>query len=70
MVRVGQASTVVLMLLGAGAALLMENAKQSFDIILQIGAGTGLLFILRWFWWRVNAISEITAMVVSFLCWH
>ncbi len=67
LVRVGQVSTVVLMILGAGAALLMENAKQSFDIILQIGAGTGLLFILRWFWWRVNAISEITAMVVSFL---
>lgn len=67
LVRVGQVSTVVLMFLGAGAALLMENAKQSFDIILQIGAGTGLLFILRWFWWRVNAISEITAMVVSFL---
>lgn len=67
LVRVGQVSTVVLMFLGAGAALLMENAKQSFDIILQIGAGTGLLFILRWFWWRVNAISEITAMVVSFV---
>lgn len=67
LVRVGQVSTVVLMFLGAGAALLMENAKQSFDIILQIGAGTGLLFILRWFWWRVNAVSEITAMVVSFL---
>ncbi|MBK7223106.1 MAG: Na+:solute symporter [Saprospiraceae bacterium] len=67
LVRVGQLSTVVLMFLGAGAALMMENAKQSFDIILQIGAGTGLLFILRWFWWRVNAVSEITAMVVSFL---
>lgn len=67
LVRVGQVSTVILMFLGAGAALLMENAKQSFDIILQIGAGTGLLFILRWFWWRVNAVSEITAMVVSFL---
>ena len=38
-----------------------------FDIILQIGAGTGLLFLLRWFWWRINAYSEITAMVVSFL---
>jgi hypothetical protein len=35
--------------------------------MLQVGAGTGLLFILRWFWWRVNAVSEIVAMVVSFI---
>lgn len=67
LVRVGQISTVILMFLGGFAALLMENAKSSFDIILQIGAGTGLLFILRWFWWRINATSEIVAMVVSFL---
>ncbi|MDX1740238.1 MAG: hypothetical protein R3178_03055, partial [Rhodothermales bacterium] len=40
---------------------------QAFNILLQIGAGTGLLFILRWFWWRINPWSEITAMVVSFL---
>ena len=39
----------------------------NFQIMLQIGAGTGLLFILRWFWWRINAFSEITAMVVSFV---
>ncbi|MFM2392354.1 MAG: hypothetical protein RLZZ546_331 [Bacteroidota bacterium] len=67
LVRVGQVSTVILMFLGGFAALLMENAKSSFDIILQIGAGTGLLFILRWFWWRINATSEIVAMIVSFL---
>ncbi|MCF8387319.1 MAG: hypothetical protein K9G47_05510, partial [Bacteroidales bacterium] len=40
---------------------------QAFNILLQIGAGTGLIFILRWFWWRINAYSEITAMDVSFL---
>jgi hypothetical protein len=45
----------------------LENAKRAFDLMLQIGAGTGLIFILRWFWWRINAASEITAMVVSFL---
>jgi len=47
-------------------ALLLSNALQAFNILLQIGAGTGLIFILRWFWWRVNAYSEITAMLVSF----
>jgi hypothetical protein len=42
------------------------RAKDSFDIILQIGAGTGLLYLLRWFWWRINAWCEVAAMVSSF----
>ncbi len=67
LVRVGRISTVVMMLLAAALALGMQNALQAFQIILQIGAGTGLLFILRWFWWRINAWSEITAMLVSFV---
>jgi SSS family solute:Na+ symporter len=66
LVLVGRVSTVVLMAAAAGLALLLENALQAFQILLQIGAGTGLLFILRWFWWRINAWSEVTAMVVSF----
>ena len=66
LVLVGRISTVLLMLLAAALALQLENALQAFQILLQIGAGTGLLFILRWFWWRINAWSEITAMVVSF----
>ncbi len=66
LVRVGRISTVVLMVLAASLALQLENALQAFQILLQIGAGTGLLFILRWFWWRINAWSEIAAMVVSF----
>jgi hypothetical protein len=45
----------------------MTNAKNSFDILLQIGAGTGLLYIMRWFWWRINAYSEISAMITSFV---
>ena len=45
----------------------LESAKNAFGILLQIGAGTGLLFILRWFWYRIHAISELTAMIVSFL---
>ncbi len=66
-VWVGRVSTVVLMVAACGLALLLENSLQVFNIILQIGAGTGLLFILRWFWWRVNAETEFTAMLVSFL---
>lgn len=67
LVWVGRASTVVLMFFSCIVALRLSNALQAFDVLLQIGAGTGLLFILRWFWWRINAFSEITAMVVSFL---
>ncbi len=66
-VWVGRCSTVLLMAIAGGFALLLENALQAFHILLQIGAGTGLLFILRWFWWRINPYSELTAMVVSFV---
>jgi len=66
-VMIGRVSTVILMVLAAFVALYLQNAKQAFDILLQIGAGTGLLFILRWFWWRINAYSEIVAMIVSFI---
>jgi SSS family solute:Na+ symporter len=67
LVLVGRTTTVLLMLLAAVLALWLTNALQAFQILLQIGAGTGLLFILRWFWWRINAYSELAAMIVSFL---
>jgi Na+/proline symporter len=66
LVLVGRASIVILMTLAAILALFLENALQAFHILLQIGAGTGLLFLLRWFWWRINAASEIAAMFISF----
>ena len=65
MVAVGRLSTIVLMVLSAVLALALENALQIFDILLTFGAGTGLIFILRWFWWRINSWSEITAMFAS-----
>ena len=65
LVAVGRISTVVLMVLSAGLALALQNALQLFDVLLAFGAGTGLIFILRWFWWRINAWSEITAMFAS-----
>ena len=65
LVAVGRISTVVLMIFSALLALVLTNALQLFDIILMFGAGTGLIFILRWFWWRINAWSEISAMFIS-----
>ena len=64
-VNVGRFSTVILFLASAALALLLTNALQLFDFILMFGAGTGLIFILRWFWWRINAWSEISAIFVS-----
>jgi Na+/proline symporter len=66
LVLVGRLSMLSLLLLSALVALWLKNAKDSFDILLQIGAGTGLIYILRWFWWRINALTEISAMVFSF----
>ncbi|NNE03144.1 MAG: Na+:solute symporter [Eudoraea sp.] len=65
LVAVGRLSTIVLMVLSALLALLMQNAMQIFDMLLLFGAGTGLIFILRWFWWRINAWTEISAMFAS-----
>jgi Na+/proline symporter len=67
LVMVGRISTVVLMVLAAVLALALSNALEAFNILLQIGAGTGLIFILRWFWWRINAYTEIFAMLISFI---
>jgi len=65
LVRVGRLSTVVLMILSASFALYLQDALELFKFIIAFGAGTGLIFILRWFWWRINAWSEISAMICS-----
>lgn len=74
LVLIGRITTVILMVASAIFALYLTNAKQLFDIIIMFGAGTGLIFILRWFWWRINAWSEIVAMfssgVISLLFWR
>ena len=58
--------TVFLFLCASGTVYLLDTAKDAFDIILQVGAGTGLLYLVRWFWWRVNAWCEVAAMISSF----
>jgi Na+/proline symporter len=65
-VLVGRLSMIAMMVLAALFSFILEEAKFAFDLIIQIGAGSGLLFILRWFWYRINPWSEITAMGVSF----
>ena len=65
-VRIGKLSTVLLMILAGFVSLQLSDSLGAFNILLQIGAGTGSIFLLRWFWWRVNAYSEITGMIISF----
>jgi SSS family solute:Na+ symporter len=65
-VKAGRLVTIGLFLAATGLVFVLETAKDSFDIILQVGAGTGLLYLVRWFWWRVNAWCEVVAMVSSF----
>jgi len=66
-VFIGRVSTVLLMVCAALFSFYIKSAKDVFDLLLQIGAGTGLLFIMRWFWSRINPYSEIAAMVISFV---
>ena len=66
-VLVGRLTTAGLMILAAMMTYALGTAKEAFDLILSIGAGTGLLYLLRWFWWRISAWSEISAMIGSFI---
>ena len=65
LVLVGRLFTALSIILGASLGLLLTNAGQAFELLLMIGAGTGLIYILRWFWWRINAFTEIVAMISS-----
>jgi Na+/proline symporter len=65
-VLAGRLATIGLFLCSSALVFVMETAQDSFNIILQVGAGTGLLYLVRWFWWRVNAWCEVVAMVSSF----
>lgn len=66
-VMVGRLATIGLFLASSALVFVLDTAKDAFDIILQVGAGTGLLYLVRWFWWRVNAWCEVVAMVSSFV---
>lgn len=66
-VMAGRMATILLFVLSSSLVFILDTAKDTFDIILQVGAGTGLLYLLRWFWWRINAWCEVVAMASSFL---
>jgi SSS family solute:Na+ symporter len=65
-VNAGRIATIGLFLCSSAVVYLLDTAKDAFDVILQVGAGTGLLYLVRWFWWRVNAWCEVVAMISSF----
>ena len=67
LVMAGRLFTVVSIILGGGLGLMLTSAGQAFTLLLMIGAGTGLIYILRWFWWRINAYTEIVAMISSII---
>jgi len=66
LVWLSRVMTAVLMVLSGATVFLLSTAGEAFHLLLSIGAGTGLIYLLRWFWWRINAWSEIAAMAASF----
>jgi Na+/proline symporter len=66
-VAAGRAATVLLFFVSSAIVFVLETAQDSFNILLQVGAGTGLLYLMRWFWWRITAWCEIAAMIGSFV---
>ncbi|MDQ6738387.1 MAG: sugar phosphate nucleotidyltransferase [Gemmatimonadota bacterium] len=63
---ISRALTAVLMIAAGTFTLFLSTASEAFQLLLSVGAGTGLIYLLRWFWWRINAWSEISAMASSF----
>ncbi|HEX6071249.1 MAG TPA: sodium:solute symporter family protein [Longimicrobiaceae bacterium] len=66
-VLMGRIVTALLMIVASLVTLVLDSARQSFELLMSIGAGTGLLYLLRWYWWRINAWSEVAAMASSFV---
>ncbi len=66
-VNAGRICSVLLYVVAALISLVMTTAQEGFEVLISIGAGTGLLYLLRWFWWRINAWCEVVAMISSFL---
>jgi Na+/proline symporter len=66
-VRVSQVMTMLLMVLSAVVTFFMDSIADAWKFMIAVGAGTGLVYLLRWFWWRINAWSEVSAMVAAFV---
>ncbi len=64
-VRVSKGATAFLAVLGAGVSMVMQSVSGAWELLLGIGAGTGAVYLLRWYWWRINAWSEVAAMTAA-----
>jgi Na+/proline symporter len=67
LVNMARLFTAISAILGLSLGLLLTDATQAFNLLLLLGAGTGLIYILRWFWWRISATTEVVAMVASLI---
>jgi Na+/proline symporter len=66
-VNMGRLSTLFLYIVAAGLSLVLSSAQEAFEVLITIGAGTGLIYLMRWFWWRINAWCEVVAMISSYV---
>jgi hypothetical protein len=66
-VLASRGATMLLMVLSLGVTAVLTSVAEGWKLLIGLGAGTGLVFILRWYWWRINAWSEISAMAASFV---
>ncbi len=66
-VAAGRVCTLLLYIVAAWLSTILTSAQEAFEVLISIGAGTGLLYMLRWFWWRITAWCEVVAMISSFL---
>ena len=64
-VSVSKVATAILAVLGAGVSLVMTSVAGAWQLLLGVGAGTGAVYLLRWYWWRINAWSEVSAMTAA-----
>jgi len=64
-VAVSRGATIVLFLLSILVTAQLNSVEKAWRVLIGLGAGTGLVYMLRWYWWRINAWSEIGAMVAS-----
>ena len=67
-VLMSQLVTVLLMMISIAVSFYLESIGGAWKLLLVIGAGTGLVLLLRWFWWRINAWSEVSAMIMAAAC--
>jgi SSS family solute:Na+ symporter len=68
-VTVSRITTVLIMIFSVAVTGMIERISGAWEFIIECGAGLGLVLILRWYWWRINAWSEITAMIAPFLAY-